>query len=135
MPLIEGVGDEVTQFFLVLISCIVGGCTNYQLLNTWITIAVFLVVVAWWTTSISEQRHVRTVFLIDRQARADNRARTVSRRLRSEGKKKYVLTVLRQKWKKIHLLLLISGRSFFIFFWFSVLVLVKIFLVLISDFK
>lgn len=28
-----------------------------------------LVCIAWWTTHISEQRHLRTVFLIDRRTR------------------------------------------------------------------
>lgn len=48
MTLIEGIGDEVTHFFIALI-------------------AIIIVSLAWWTTNISDQRHVRTVLLLDRR--------------------------------------------------------------------
>ncbi|XP_044262249.1 transmembrane and ubiquitin-like domain-containing protein 1 [Tribolium madens] len=48
MPLIEGIGDEVTHFFIALL-------------------VMLVVSLAWWTTSISEQRHVQTVWLLDRR--------------------------------------------------------------------
>ncbi|EFA13585.1 hypothetical protein TcasGA2_TC006890 [Tribolium castaneum] len=48
MPLIDGIGDEVTHFFIALL-------------------VMLVVSLAWWTTSISEQRHVQTVWLLDRR--------------------------------------------------------------------
>ncbi|PSN46105.1 hypothetical protein C0J52_02270 [Blattella germanica] len=48
MTLIEGVGDEVTQFF-VLISVILVG------------------VIAWWSTSIADQPLIRTVLILERR--------------------------------------------------------------------
>nr|CAI5822235.1 unnamed protein product [Callosobruchus analis] len=48
MTLIEGIGDEVTHFFIAVF-------------------AIAVVTVAWWTTNISEQRHVRTVLLLERR--------------------------------------------------------------------
>ncbi|XP_049821033.1 transmembrane and ubiquitin-like domain-containing protein 1 isoform X3 [Aethina tumida] len=56
MTLIEGIGDEVTHFFLGLL-------------------IVFIVSVAWWTTNISEQRHIRTVLLLERRQRNPSSAR------------------------------------------------------------
>ncbi|KAJ8984860.1 hypothetical protein NQ317_002699 [Molorchus minor] len=48
MTLIEGIGDEVTHFFIALF-------------------VITVVSLAWWTTNISEQRHVRTVVLLERR--------------------------------------------------------------------
>ncbi|VEN61482.1 unnamed protein product, partial [Callosobruchus maculatus] len=48
MTLIEGIGDEVTHFFIAVF-------------------AIAVVMVAWWTTNISEQRHIRTVLLLERR--------------------------------------------------------------------
>jgi hypothetical protein len=48
MSLVEGVGDEVTQFFIALI--IVG-----------------LSLLAWWSTNISETPLVRTVLVLERR--------------------------------------------------------------------
>lgn len=50
MSLIEGIGDEVTHFFIALL-------------------AVIIVYIAWWSTNISEQRQYRTVLLLDRRRR------------------------------------------------------------------
>ncbi|KAJ8958345.1 hypothetical protein NQ318_017491 [Aromia moschata] len=59
MTLIEGIGDEVTHFFIALF-------------------VVVLVTLAWWTTNISEQRHVRTVLLLERRRRLTNHTETVT---------------------------------------------------------
>jgi len=48
MTLVEGVGDEVTQFFIALV--IVG-----------------LALLAWWSTNISETPLVRTVLVLERR--------------------------------------------------------------------
>jgi hypothetical protein len=48
MSLVEGVGDEVTQFFVALL--IVG-----------------LSLLAWWSTNISETPLVRTVLVLERR--------------------------------------------------------------------
>lgn len=50
MSLIEGIGDEVTHFFIALL-------------------AIIIVYIAWWSTNISEQRQYRTVLLLDRRRR------------------------------------------------------------------
>ncbi|RZC35145.1 transmembrane and ubiquitin-like domain-containing protein 1 [Asbolus verrucosus] len=57
MTLIEGIGDEVTHFFIGLL-------------------VVVVVSLAWWTTSISEQRHVQTVWLLDRRRHRAHRRLT-----------------------------------------------------------
>ncbi|XP_018571587.1 transmembrane and ubiquitin-like domain-containing protein 1 isoform X2 [Anoplophora glabripennis] len=57
MTLIEGIGDEVTHFFIALL-------------------AVIIVTLAWWTTNISEQRHVRTVLLLERRRHRAHRRLT-----------------------------------------------------------
>nr|UOA02783.1 transmembrane and ubiquitin-like domain-containing protein 1 [Monochamus saltuarius] len=57
MTLIEGIGDEVTHFFIALF-------------------AVIIVTLAWWTTNISEQRHVRTVLLLERRRHRAHRRLT-----------------------------------------------------------
>ncbi|XP_063907175.1 transmembrane and ubiquitin-like domain-containing protein 1 isoform X3 [Zophobas morio] len=59
MTLIEGIGDEVTQFFIALL-----------------VVLVVSVSFAWWTTSISEQRHVQTVWLLDRRRHRAHRRLT-----------------------------------------------------------
>ncbi|CAH0552721.1 unnamed protein product [Brassicogethes aeneus] len=55
MTLIEGIGDEVTHFFIGLF-------------------VILTVSIAWWTTNISEQRHIRTVLLLDRRHRNPHRS-------------------------------------------------------------
>ncbi|KAJ8935973.1 hypothetical protein NQ314_012540 [Rhamnusium bicolor] len=57
MTLIEGIGDEVTNFFIALF-------------------VVIIVTLAWWTTNISEQRHVRTVLLLERRRHRAHRRLT-----------------------------------------------------------
>lgn len=57
MTLIEGIGDEVTHFFVVLF-------------------AILIITFAWWTTNISEQRHVRTVLLLERRRHRAHRRLT-----------------------------------------------------------
>lgn len=66
MPLIEGVGDEVTQFFIALIVIVIGERIYKQFKPN--VKNIVLVTLAWWTTSISEQRHIRTVLLLDRRS-------------------------------------------------------------------
>ncbi|KAL0271121.1 UNVERIFIED_CONTAM: hypothetical protein PYX00_008323 [Menopon gallinae] len=48
MTLIEGVGDEVIHFFLLLA-------------------IVFVVLIAWWSTNLSERPLIRTVFIVERR--------------------------------------------------------------------
>lgn len=50
MTLIEGVGDEVTQFFVLVFIVLVG-------------------LIAWWSTSIVDQPLIRTVLILERRAR------------------------------------------------------------------
>lgn len=51
MPVIEGIGDEVVQFFSVVL-------------------VVVLAVAAWWSTSIRESSHsIRTVLILERRSR------------------------------------------------------------------
>lgn len=50
MTLIEGIGDEVTQFFLL-------------------GIVVFIGLIAWWSTSIADQPLIRTVLILERRTR------------------------------------------------------------------
>jgi hypothetical protein len=57
MSLVEGVGDEVTQFFVALL--IVG-----------------LSLLAWWSTNISETPLVRTVLVLERR-RVDVRVKQI----------------------------------------------------------
>nr|CAH7726925.1 unnamed protein product [Callosobruchus chinensis] len=57
MTLIEGIGDEVTHFFIAVF-------------------AIAVVTVAWWTTNISEQRHIRTVLLLERRRQRFHRRLT-----------------------------------------------------------
>jgi len=57
MSLVEGVGDEVTQFFVALL--IVG-----------------LSLLAWWSTNISETPLVRTVLVLERR-RVDVRVKPI----------------------------------------------------------
>lgn len=49
MTIIEGVGDEVIHFFVLLI-------------------IVFIALVAWWSTNISERPLIRTVLILERRA-------------------------------------------------------------------
>ncbi|XP_066154426.1 transmembrane and ubiquitin-like domain-containing protein 1 [Euwallacea fornicatus] len=65
MSLIEGIGDEVTQFFLILFAAVVA-------------------YIAWWSTSTTDPRQVRTVLLLDRRrhsGRSILRVRVPPRRL------------------------------------------------------
>lgn len=48
MSVIEGIGDEVIQFFSVVI-------------------VVVFAVAAWWSTSIREGHHIRTVVILERR--------------------------------------------------------------------
>jgi transmembrane and ubiquitin-like domain-containing protein len=48
MSLVEGVGDEVTQFFIALV-------------------VIALALLAWWSTNISETPLVRTVLVLERR--------------------------------------------------------------------
>lgn len=48
MTLIEGVGDEVIHFFLLLA-------------------IVLIVLIAWWSTNLSERPLIRTVFIVERR--------------------------------------------------------------------
>ncbi|KAJ9593459.1 hypothetical protein L9F63_014988 [Diploptera punctata] len=50
MTLIEGVGDEVTHFFLLVMFILVGA-------------------IAWWSTSIADQPLIRTVLILERRSR------------------------------------------------------------------
>lgn len=50
MTLIEGIGDEVTQFFMLVIIVLVG-------------------LIAWWSTSIADQPLIRTVLILERRTR------------------------------------------------------------------
>ncbi|XP_069675233.1 transmembrane and ubiquitin-like domain-containing protein 1 [Periplaneta americana] len=50
MTLIEGVGDEVTQFFVLVVVILVG-------------------IIAWWSTSIADQPLIRTVLILERRTR------------------------------------------------------------------
>jgi hypothetical protein len=50
MTLIEGVGDEVTHFFVLVIVVLVG-------------------LIAWWSTSIADQPLIRTVLILERRTR------------------------------------------------------------------
>ncbi|XP_050510099.1 transmembrane and ubiquitin-like domain-containing protein 1 [Diabrotica virgifera virgifera] len=57
MTIIEGIGDEVTHFFIALFVIVIG-------------------TVAWWTTNISEQRYIRTVVLLERRRHRAHRRLT-----------------------------------------------------------
>lgn len=50
MTLIEGIGDEVTEFFVLVIIVLVG-------------------LIAWWSTSIADQPLIRTVLILERRTR------------------------------------------------------------------
>lgn len=50
MTLIEGVGDEVTQFFALVVVVLVG-------------------LIAWWSTRIADQPLIRTVLILERRSR------------------------------------------------------------------
>jgi hypothetical protein len=50
MTLIEGVGDEVTQFFVLVVVVLVG-------------------LIAWWSTRIADQPLIRTVLILERRTR------------------------------------------------------------------
>lgn len=50
MTLIEGVGDEVTQFFVLVVVALIG-------------------IIAWWSTSIADQPLIRTVLILERRTR------------------------------------------------------------------
>jgi hypothetical protein len=50
MTLIEGVGDEVTQFFVLVI-------------------VVLVALIAWWSTGITDQPLIRTVLILERRTR------------------------------------------------------------------
>lgn len=76
MSLIDGIGDEVTHFFVGLFVVIVGkNCIYFLFLNSNI-LSYFIVTLAWWTTNISEQRHVRTVLLLERRRNRTQRRLT-----------------------------------------------------------
>lgn len=77
MSLIDGIGDEVTHFFIGLFVVIVGKkCNIFLITFKRYSFCYFTVTVAWWTTNISEQRHVRTVLLLERRRHRTQRRLT-----------------------------------------------------------
>lgn len=66
MSLIEGIGDEVTHFFLGVLVIIIGKVSGiFYIIVQNNLVLFFQVTVAWWTTNIAEQRHIRTVLLLE----------------------------------------------------------------------
>lgn len=80
MSLIEGIGDEVTHFFIGLFIVIIGKTTSICVFPICIhnisCLFIISVTVAWWTTNIAEQRHVRTVLLLERSRHRTHRQLT-----------------------------------------------------------